>query len=346
MALQCSGRAPTALRARRGTAPLPLLALALLVLCGGAAAKEVGCRSKFGPYIEGAAVDKAGNVYAVSWDRKLGSVGKVATAGDGACSAAAATPANVIGLRVLPDGSFLGAGFDGKKVVLIKDGATTTFCADPAMVSPNDLAISPKTGFVYVSGQAWKDNNAVGDGDVWLCRGKGAPAVRLAQLGRTNGIEVSADGGWLFVSESFNKGGNPVSNVIWRFPIAADGAIDAAKKELVIDFEAADGSGKTDVDGMRLDAAGRLYVTRHNGAAVVVVDPMGTNKVLERIPLPFSAPTNLEFGGPDGKTLYVVGRCGFRTPYGTGDGCIEAIDRPVAGLYWSNLQKGLPKVAV
>lgn len=248
----------------------------------------------------------------------------------------------------------------------------------------------------------------MGDGDVWLCRGKGQPAVRLAQLGRTNGIEVSADGAWLFVSESFNKGGNPVSNVIWRFPIAADGAIDPAKKELVIDFGAADGSGTTDVDGMRLDTAGRLYVTRHNGASVVVVDPLGTNKVLERIPLPFSAPTNLEFGGPDGKTLFVVGRCGIkcaatardcrwpgaaarragrctgllaaalqlrtregtrlprsrccealplispqtlprpllRTPYGTGDGCIEAIDRPVAGLYWTNLQKGFPKVAV
>jgi hypothetical protein len=49
-------------------------------------------------------------------------------------------------------------------VVLLKDGATTTFCADPAMVAPNDLAISPKTGFVYVSGQ-------VGGG--WGCRGLG-----------------------------------------------------------------------------------------------------------------------------------------------------------------------------
>jgi len=168
----------------------------------------------------------------------------------------------------------------------------------------------------------------------------------LAQLGRTNGIEVSADGSFLFVSEAYNKGGSPSSNVIWRYPIASDGTLKSSERALVIDFAKADGTGGVDVDGMRLDAAGRLYVTRNNGGAVAVVDAMGTNKIVQRIPLPFSSPTNLEFGGPAGRTLFVVGRCGYGTPYGSGDGCVEAIEVGSPGLYWSNLQKGLPRVAV
>ena len=58
----------------------------------------------------------------------------------------------------------------------------------------------------------------------------------------------------------------------------------------MIDFGKADGSAKVDVDGMRLDArAGspRLYVTRHTGGEVVVVEPTATNKILRRIKMPF-----------------------------------------------------------
>jgi len=232
-------------------------------------------------------------------------------------------------------------------VVHIKDGKTTTFCADSRMVMPNDLAVSPKTGYVYISGQAFNRETAVGDGDVWLCRKAGEAPVRLALLGRTNGIEVSADGAYLFVSEAFNKNNNPASNVIWRYPIsAADGALRAAERALVVDFGRADGTAKNDVDGMRLDSAGRLYVTRVGAGEVVVVEPLATNKIVSRIKLPFSDPTNLEFGGPDGRKLFVVGRCGVKTPWGSGDGCIEAVDVAAPGLYFSNLQKGLPRVAV
>lgn len=95
---------------------------------------------------------------------------------------------------------------------------------------------------------------------------------------------------------------------------------------------------------MRLDSAGRLHVTRNGAGYITVLDPLGTNRVTGKIPLPFSSPTNLEFGGPDGKTLFVVGRCGVGTPWGQGDGCIEAVRVAAAGLYWSNLQRGLPRV--
>lgn len=87
------------------------------------------------PHIEGAAVDKAGNLYAVNFDRQGAAVGRVAAA-SGACAPAAAAAASdkpgswLNGLRVLPDGSILGADLGKKRVVRMSGGAVTTFCAD------------------------------------------------------------------------------------------------------------------------------------------------------------------------------------------------------------------------
>lgn len=128
-----------------------------------------------------------------------------------------------------------------------------------------------------------------------------------------------------------------------RYPIKGDGTLDAAGRGLTFDFSR-EGKGNIDVDGMRLDTQGHLYVTRNNGGEVVVMDPMVTNKVIRRIPLPFSSPSNLEFGGPQGRTLFVVGRCGVGTPWGTGSGCVEAVQVAAAGQYWSGLQQGLPRL--
>jgi hypothetical protein len=132
-------------------------------------------------------VDKAGNLHAVDFGRDRGAVGRVDGA-SGACAAApaAAVPSAILnGLRVLPDGSLLAAVTDQKRVVRLQvGGRVTQFCADKAMVAPNDLAISPKTGFVYISGQAYNPDTKAGDGDVWLCRKAGAAAVRCVGRGR------------------------------------------------------------------------------------------------------------------------------------------------------------------
>jgi SMP-30/Gluconolactonase/LRE-like region len=52
---------------------------------------------------------------------------------------------------------------------------------------------------------------------------------------------------------------------------------------------------------------GNLYVVRNGGWSVVVFSSAGA--VLFRIALTFRCPSNLEFGGSDGRTLYIVGRC-------------------------------------
>merc|ERR1712039_431663 len=45
-------------------------------------------------------------------------------------------------------------------------------------------------------------------------------------------------------------------------------------------------------------------------------------------------PTNLAFGGENGKTLYVVGRCADAS-YGQGHGCAEGIDVDERGREWT-----------
>lgn len=141
------------------------------------------------------------------------------------------------------------------------------------------------------------------------------------------------------MSEAFNKGGSPASNKIWRYTLKPDGSLGA--KTLFFDF-ATDSSSNVDIDGMRDDTAGNLYVTRNNGQQVVKISPDG--KILDRYQLNFSSPTNLELSGKDGKTLYVVGRCGLGTPYGSGSGCIQSFQVTTPGRAFTMLQRGLPKI--
>jgi gluconolactonase len=55
---------------------------------------------------------------------------------------------------------------------------------------------------------------------------------------------------------------------------------------------------------MRCDVDGNLYITRHGKGTVVVVSPAG--KVLKEIDVLGKMPTNICFGGPDGRTAYVT----------------------------------------
>jgi gluconolactonase len=58
------------------------------------------------------------------------------------------------------------------------------------------------------------------------------------------------------------------------------------------------------MDGMRTDVAGNLYITRHGKGTVAKLAPSG--EVLLEIELAGKLPTNLSFGGDDGRTCYVT----------------------------------------
>ena len=124
---------------------------------------------------------------------------------------------------------------------------------------------------------------------------------------RPNGIAITPDDRTLYLVDSNpNVGGN---RKIWAFDLSENGAV--SNQRLVYDF--APGRGG---DGMRLDMEGNLWIAaginrpRHQGettdnpAGVYVVSPAG--KLLGCIPVPEDLITNLAFGGPGKKTLYVT----------------------------------------
>ena len=108
-------------------------------------------------------------------------------------------------------------------------------------------------------------------------------------MGTTNGIEVSPDGKTVYVNESVQRN-------LWAFDRAADGSLKG--KRLLRRFE------DHGFDGMRCDVDGDLYITRPGKGTVVKVSPKGD--VLREIDVLGEHPTNICFGGDDGRTAYVT----------------------------------------
>jgi sugar lactone lactonase YvrE len=152
------------------------------------------------------------------------------------------------------------------------------------MNQPNDLAIAPD-GTFYASDPNWKD----GTGQVWRIDRAGRVTLAAGAMGTTNGIEVSPDGRTLYVNESVQRN-------IWAFAIAPDGSLgDKRLLARVDDFG---------FDGMRCDVEGNLYVTRYDKGTVLKLSPAGD--VLQEIDVLGKKPSNICFGGPDGRTAYVT----------------------------------------
>ena len=248
-------------------------------------AAPVTAEGAFTPGIEGPACDAAGRVYAVNFARQ-GTIGRVRP--DGRGEIFAELPAGSVGngIRIGPTGTLFVADYTGHNILAV-DGVTGSvriLAHEPAMSQPNDLALTPD-GDLYASDPDWK----AGTGRVWRIDRRGSVRLAASGLGTANGIEVSPDGRTLYVGESAQR-------KIWAFAIRPDG--DLGGRRLFAEFP------DLGLDGMRCDAEGRLYVTRHGKGTVVTLSADG--RVLREIEVLGRQPSNLCFGGPDGRTVYVT----------------------------------------
>lgn len=293
--------------------------------------------SQFGPTIEGASVNPVGDVFAVSYGNsetkyQLGQIYPqqklfyTDTNHDSYFN----------GIRFLNAESAFAAD-KNHRVLKLNLGpgnvvlSSENFCSDSRMIEPNDLTISV-TGMVYTSGMNWVDDTDEFDGDIWSCNPNGT-IQRLALLGRTNGIELSPDEEFLYVSESYNRDGVPYVQKIWKYKAdVTQGTI--GDRVLFANFEELDNTEYADVDGMKTDVNGNLFVARYtygNRGHVAIFSP--DSKLIGKIFLSFPNPTNVEFGGPHGTTLYIVGQCAQE-----GKGCVDQIEVVTPGRSWTNLQ--------
>jgi gluconolactonase len=176
--------------------------------------------------------------------------------------------------------------------------------------SPNDICVDGR-GRIYFTDPCYSDRSIMEmevegvyriDLDGTVKRMLAQPAIH-----RPNGIAVTQDSRRLYVIDSCPvEGGN---RKVWAFDLDEQG--NPSGQRLVYDF--APGRGG---DGMRLDQEGNLYVaagilvprrpweTIDVPPGIYVMTPEGT--LLGRIPIHEDTITNLAFGGPDGRTLYIT----------------------------------------
>jgi sugar lactone lactonase YvrE len=256
--------------------------------------------------IEGPAVDASGTLYVVNHLRQ-GTIGKVAP-GATKSEPFAELPAGSIGvsIRFGADRRMYVADYKGHNIFLFTPGAAEPrvyFHADQ-FNQPNDMALA-RDGTLYASDPHWKRR----DGQVWRIVpntggiGSGEVIAAPRKFGTTNGIDLSPDEKTLYVGESETR-------EIWAYRIEG-GKLSAPRLiRRYPDFS---------LDGLRTDIDGRIYVARILKGTIEVLTPDG--KTVREIALKAKEPTNLAFGGPDGKTVYVTQRQG---------GFIETfrVDRP------------------
>jgi len=189
---------------------------------------------------------------------------------------------------------------------------------------PNDLTIDTR-GRIYFSDPRYGDRSSMEIVDDQGRKIEGVYRIDLDaadkptkvtriithEVDRPNGLVITPNDNYLYVADNNNNtvGG---AHKLYRFDLKADGTVDFATQKLIHDWKATRGP-----DGMKLDAAGRLFVAaglnRQNPpfetqseptAGVYVFSPEG--KLLEFIPIPRDETTNCAFGGDDLKTLYIT----------------------------------------
>ncbi|KAJ2079418.1 hypothetical protein H4R24_003783 [Coemansia sp. RSA 988] len=303
--------------------------------------------SKFGPAIEGVGVDKAGKIYAVNFNNNLGMAGLVAKE-QALLYKATGTDEELKDVHL--NGIRFNIGCSGAEEAYIadagrqqvyrltqregSDGAfknAKVFCGHKDMLQPNDIAIAPTSGRIFLSGMSYTSDSKIGDGDLWTCDKKGVPK-KLGEFYRTNGIEISPDEKTLYLSEAQNSGNAVIGNRILKFDLdASSGAVK--NKKVFVNFADLDGTGDVDIDGMRTDTDGNLYVTRNKSGLVAVISPSGElSGYIKSSSINYI--TSLEFGGTSGSDLYIVGKCLEDET----KGCVDVYNSDVKGRAFSDLQ--------
>ena len=233
--------------------------------------------------VEGPAVDKSGNIYAVNFNHQ-GTIGQVTP--EGVANIFIELPGGSIGngIRFDRQGNMFIADYTNHNVLKVEMSAKklTVLAHEPRMHQPNDIAIDSKDR-IYASDPDFK----AGTGRIWRIDTDGKVTLLDSLQGPANGIEISTDEKTLFV--------NAVPKV-WAYDLSPSGEV--GKKHLLIEFP------DFGMDGMRCDIKGNLYIARFGKGTVVKVSPEG--KVIQEITLVGKRPTNVAFGGKDGRTVYVT----------------------------------------
>lgn len=196
------------------------------------------------------------------------------------------------GLWINDEGKILACQGNNQKVVMIDpDSKSSLVLASmykgKPFNKPNDLWRDNKGG-LYFSDPNYRKEAPSQDGEHVYYRDPNGKITRVIDdFERPNGVIGTKDGKLLYVTD--RNGGKT-----FVYTINPDGSLSNKKK--ICDV----GS-----DGMTLDEYGNLYIT---AKTVEVYNPAGMK--IGEIEIP-ETPSNICFGGKDGKTLFITARTGF-----------------------------------
>jgi len=239
-----------------------------------------------GGFLEGLVIDKERRLWAM--DVTGGRIIEILT--DGACMERARTGGNPNGARLLPDGRFLIADWDGlfsfdtktfelKAIPLTYDGKPVT--------GLNDLSFDEEGGlYVTVPGKSTVLNP---DGRLLYVAPDGSVQLVSDKLAYPNGVAVSADGATVLVSEFAAKR-------ILSLPTAT------ARSGVQMSYVHSNTQGGIGIDGMLLLESGKLIGANFGAREIVAIDSIGKAVA---IPLPETAGRFTTNVALDGAMLYV-----------------------------------------
>jgi gluconolactonase len=229
-------------------------------------------------FTEGPAVDREGNVFFTDIPNN-----RIHRAGvDGKVSVFKEDTGGANGLMFGPDGRLYACQNGRKRIIAYSPDGRESVIAEG--VESNDLAITVR-GEIYFTDPANKR--------VWFIDSKGAKRMVHEGIRLPNGVVLSPDQSLLMVADSAERW-------VWSFQIQADGSLANGQPFYRMEIGESFTSG---ADGMTVDSEGHLFVTTSEG--LQICDQPGRVVAILDKPQPGSL-SNVVFGGPDLKTLYVT----------------------------------------
>jgi gluconolactonase len=216
------------------------------------------------------------------------------------------------GLTLDLKGGLVLCTLSGRSIVLIKKNGKRTVLADNyegrPFGAPNDVVVK-KDGTIYftdppspVGRPGFSSTTGSGGEPNDVLKQSGSPGLYMIRHGKVtlvvkdmptfNGLAFSNDEKYLYVN------GNTL-NYIRRYEVQRDDTL--ANGQLLIDMSADKSPGIT--DGMRVDSKGNIYESGPGGVWIITPEGkhLGTIRTPEKV-------TNITFGDPDWKTLYIAAR--------------------------------------
>jgi gluconolactonase len=245
--------------------------------------------------LEGPSFDRDGNLFCV--DIPNGRILKVTP--DGSFSIFLEYDGWPTGLKFHKDGRIFIA--DGKHGIMVLDPATKK--VEPYLVRAglerfkgvNDL-------FFAANGDLWFTDQGVSghqdpSGRLFRVRANGVIDCVLAGIPSPNGLVMNLDEDVMFLAVTR-------ANAIWRVPLMRNGTTTKVGTYIQL-------SGGGGPDGLALDSQGRLFIAHIGFGIIWVMDAAGMP--VHRIDAASGHhATNIAFGGPERKTLYITESSGAK----------------------------------